>query len=324
LGEHRTDFLLPVVKRLSSKKVMEITMKLSSSLAQRCRSIAMTALVILAFTLVVNPTYATEGGLFEAASDGNVERVRELINAGEDVNQATNGWSPLQIAVDKGRDDVVQLLIEHGANPDTGDNRGTTLLRGAIRKRDRALIVKYLLEGGADVNARDDNGSTALFDAVLARDDAIFDLLLEHGADVNLTGYRDTSVLMSATMNNRNERMVKLLARGANINAINIDGQTALFKAVGLLQWPDPETVRILLNGGATVNVKDHFGKYPLAIARKDLKKFLKSEKSVMKMAKRGQLFETPERIQEIKSDYQQIVTLLENAAANELNQVEK
>ncbi len=56
--------------------------------------------------------------LLEAASDGNLEEVKELIVAGADVDARDNyGWTSLHIASRDGHLEVVKELIVAGADP---------------------------------------------------------------------------------------------------------------------------------------------------------------------------------------------------------------
>jgi ankyrin repeat protein len=262
--------------------------------------------------------------LFEAARDGDVERVQKLIDAGADVNDTTSGhgMSALAIAVDQASRDVgqvavVELLLRHGANADIRDGMGRTLLVYAVTEG--APVVKALLDGGIDVNAQDDLGRTALSNAIIGKDDEVFDLLLEYGADVHLSSDGVSIELQSALANNHVDRVVKLLDLGVDVNARSHDGQTALFAAVDSNWSPMVDAVQLLLERGALANIEDHYGHSPLKLAKKRLKESLRSEKSAMKRAKAGKSFgATPEMVQQKKRDYQQIVTLLELAGARE------
>lgn len=60
----------------------------------------------------------SEVDLIEAVKSGNKESVRELIAAGAQVNQQDKqGWAPLNWAAGKGDLEIVELLIQHGADP---------------------------------------------------------------------------------------------------------------------------------------------------------------------------------------------------------------
>jgi ankyrin repeat protein len=257
--------------------------------------------------------------LFEAARDGDIERVQELIDAGADVNETTRGQGPaLAIAVEMGQAAAVQLLIDSGAVIDIRDSWGRTLLVYALdARKDAAAVVKVLLDAGIDVNARDDLGRIALSNAVIGRDDEVFNLLVEYGSDISLLSDGGSVALQSALANNHVDRVVKLLDLGVDVNARSSDGQTALFTAVDSRWSPTLDAVQLLLDRGAEADIEDHYGGSPLKLARKNLQEFLATEKRQIKRAKAGKLYNTtPEELLQEKRDYQQIVALLEAAGA--------
>ena len=83
----------------------------------------MLSIVILVVSLCSISIYSMD--IFQAAKTGNIDRVRELIAAGADVNQQNNdGWTPLHWAAYNGHQEVVQALIAAGANVNQQDNDG--------------------------------------------------------------------------------------------------------------------------------------------------------------------------------------------------------
>ncbi|MBD1896010.1 ankyrin repeat domain-containing protein [Coleofasciculus sp. FACHB-129] len=93
-----------------------------------------------------------EIALIEAASDGNVEQVRALIQAGADINRRMNSTA-LCNAASRGHDEIVRMLIEAGAdvNKRTSEGYFYPLLDAAYAGH--LEIVRALVEAGADVNA---------------------------------------------------------------------------------------------------------------------------------------------------------------------------
>jgi len=56
--------------------------------------------------------------LVEAVKSGSIEAVKELIESGAEVNhQDKQGWTPLNWAAGKGNLQLIELLLQHGADP---------------------------------------------------------------------------------------------------------------------------------------------------------------------------------------------------------------
>ena len=99
--------------------------------------------------------------LFNAADKGNLEIVRALVEANADLEaQNVHGSSPLHAAISGNRLEVVQYLLQKGANLESNKNGGTALMTAALMTRTE--IVRVLIKAGADVNARSSINQTAL------------------------------------------------------------------------------------------------------------------------------------------------------------------
>ncbi len=86
--------------------------------------------------------------------------------------------APLNTAILNGRLNVIKFLLENGANPNIEDTKGNTALIIATQRSNKE-IVQMLIESGADVNARNSYDSeTALMKAVRALNIDIIKLLL--------------------------------------------------------------------------------------------------------------------------------------------------
>jgi ankyrin repeat protein len=92
--------------------------------------------------------------LQEAAIQGNVEAIKQHIAAGSDVNERdpTSGSSPLITAATFGQIEAARAVMEGGADVNAQNNEGSTPLHTAAFLC-RTEIVKVLLENGADKNA---------------------------------------------------------------------------------------------------------------------------------------------------------------------------
>lgn len=129
-----------------------------------------------------------------ATSDSNNPGVTspkspEAMDCGEcDVNQELiGGRSPLHLAVDTGKLDVVQFLVEHGAKVEHEDNSGWTPLHRAVGNGWLSL-VKYLLAHDADPCKRMPDGTLPLTVALERRDvDLVNALISSSRNDVTVT-----------------------------------------------------------------------------------------------------------------------------------------
>jgi hypothetical protein len=128
--------------------------------------------------------YSDNTPLHAAAYYGDLEMAQVLLEYGVDVNaQNDAGCTPLDFASRDGhRNDsrVVQLLIDHGADPNTRASRsGFTPLHRAS-ENGRIEVVRLLIEHGANVEMQDKYGRTPLNVASGDQRGEIKELLLEH------------------------------------------------------------------------------------------------------------------------------------------------
>ncbi|NJL99309.1 MAG: hypothetical protein HC924_11110 [Synechococcaceae cyanobacterium SM2_3_2] len=112
--------------------------------------------VKLLLTLIaIDPNSPDESGrvpLHLAAWQGNLEMVEALIDAGADINAGNENGSVLDRAIKNDHYRIIALLIERGAYRSISDlNAG---LRDAIRANDLEMVSFFLAEG-AIVNLRD-------------------------------------------------------------------------------------------------------------------------------------------------------------------------
>ena len=94
-----------------------------------------------------------------------------------------DGLTALHLAVKNRHEQVVQRLIEGGANVDaaTTKSEGTPLMLAA--SMGNLGMVRILLECNANLDVRAINGTTAIFNAAYFRKMEVVQVLLEAGAD---------------------------------------------------------------------------------------------------------------------------------------------
>ena len=165
---------------------------------------------------------------------GDKQKVKSLLRQGADVNR------PDVICYKDGRRAVTPALISAAFNGDTE-------------------MLQILLEAGADVNARDDEGSTALLECVMEYAPCV-ELLLKAGADVNARDCENNTALMFASIDGNPEIVQMLLEAGAHVNVHGDDSYEtpyalARFEAYNMDNKGAAECLPLLLNAGALEHV---------------------------------------------------------------------
>jgi len=119
--------------------------------------------------------------IHQAAVDGDVERVKALLDKGEDINQQNRmGWTALIAAVSHQRQPVIELLVSKGADVNVKDKQGRTALFLAVESKQKE-VVELLVSKGAD-NVTTIRGENALTAAKKGGDPEMVDFLTKHGA----------------------------------------------------------------------------------------------------------------------------------------------
>lgn len=201
--------------------------------------------------------------LFVAAGMGNVEVAEVLLHNGAEIGHTSVSGQPyFYDAVSGGMANLagIRFLLEHGANPDASSLTGRKAIVAAVRKG-RIDLVELLLDYGANVNAHDYTGSSLL---PLALDQPngieIAELLLQRGADPNQSSASGESVL-AAVNPKKNFAFAKLLLEaGANGRVADIYGQPIIINVIKdqtLKDEDKTEFVRLLLEHGASAEAKD-------------------------------------------------------------------
>jgi beta-lactamase regulating signal transducer with metallopeptidase domain len=128
---------------------------------------------------------ALDRALYEAAKDGDLNEVNQIILAGANVNGIIEGdGSPLIGAAQSGVLAVARRLLDAGADPDLPvDGDGSPLIHAAARGH--LDIVTLLLDRGADVNQIVPGDENALMCASEQGQLPVVQLLVKHGANVN-------------------------------------------------------------------------------------------------------------------------------------------
>jgi ankyrin repeat protein len=169
----------------------------------------------------------------------------------------------------------VQRLLAEGADVQARDGRGRTALLAAT-ERNHVESARLLIDAGADVNAQDRKSDSPLLLAGASGHLEILKLILRARPDFKVYNRFGGTALIPAAERGHVDIVRELLHTDIDVNHVNRLGWTALLEAIVLSDGGPrhQEVVRLLIAGGADVNLPDRDGISPLAHA--NLKGFRK------------------------------------------------
>lgn len=187
--------------------------------------------------------------------------VETMLRNGESPNVKDGSemrLTPILVAAVYRKDDILKLLVKHGAKVDSKDESGMNALLYAC-ERDNLNQVGFLLKAGAQVNSQNSSGlSCQIYAASMGRL-SLLKLLLSENADVNLQTERGATPLMVAVDNV--DIVETLIKSGAKVDIQDANGRTALYMA---LLNKDLKKVGVLLRYCAKTDLPDKSGTTPL------------------------------------------------------------
>ena len=133
-------------------------------------------------------------------------------------------------AVSSRNEQIVDILLENGANPNLQNHEGQSSLIRAIDLQDKIIAIK-LIKNGANANAKNELGLTALMHAAIDNDIDVADALISNSADINAQDNEGWSALMYAATSpmHKNLTMIDMLLDSkANVRLKTTKGETAL------------------------------------------------------------------------------------------------
>lgn len=194
--------------------------------------------------------------LHYAAYRGDISAVRSELAAGEDIDDGASSYNwfgmeptdtPLTLACASGETEVVQFLIDSGADLEIQNSFGATALHMAISSGS-IVCVSLLLENGADVNAKLGDYSDALLFIAFNPDNdpRLLDLLVEAGYKFEVNSGATDAAIGAAARRDNEKFIHQVLELGA------VPGYEALTGAVerGRVDW-----VELFVSHGADFGI---------------------------------------------------------------------
>ena len=121
--------------------------------------------------------------LLEAVVHGQHEVVQFLIERGADPNKPYRHM-PMNSAAQKGHEKVVRVFLDAGMDPDESGRQGYTPMHFAARNGHKN-VVKMLIDAGAHIDKTNQFGDTPLHWAADEGQSDMYQFLLDNGADPN-------------------------------------------------------------------------------------------------------------------------------------------
>lgn len=213
---------------------------------------------------------------FRAIYDNDTAKISEFLNKGFDINAMNkNGENAVNVAIASGSYNVLQFLIDNGANLNSTSDTGIPPLSQAILEYNKQAIDILLNSKKVDmyyVWGEMWTGSP-LYIACSKANVYALEKMVKNGADLKYDFSEYNAVpLMHYALNYKqfikNEEYRELIAflvlNKADINAKNNQGQTPLMAA---LKNGDIDAFNALIAGGADTLLKDNNGKTALFYA---------------------------------------------------------
>ncbi|XP_063165072.1 protein phosphatase 1 regulatory subunit 12A isoform X1 [Candoia aspera] len=193
-----------------------------------------------------------------ACSSGDTEEVLRLLERGADINYANvDGFAALHQACIDDNIDMVKFLVENGANINQPDNEGWIPLHAAA-SCGYLDIAEYLISQGAHVGAVNSEGNTPLD---IAEEEAMEELLQNEvnrqGVDIEAARKEEERIML---------RDARQWLNSGHINDVRHakSGGTALHVSAAKGYT---EVLKLLIQAGYDVNIKDYDGWTPLHAA---------------------------------------------------------
>ncbi|KAK4171463.1 ankyrin repeat-containing domain protein [Triangularia setosa] len=186
-----------------------------------------------------------------AALNGHVDIVQSLLQLGADPNAfhpVLRHGTALQAACVVGETQIVKLLLSRHADPNVGGGEFTNPLTAAT-SNGHGEIVRLLLEAGANPNQPGGfDGSYPLINAATSLPASFLELLIQAGAKVDAQDPDEDTALIISAFYGDTDCVTTLLRHGADVNLSGAHHGSPLHAAAsrGFV-----ETCRVLLDHGA-------------------------------------------------------------------------
>jgi ankyrin repeat protein len=200
-----------------------------------------------------------------AIRQGNLDRVKAIALASPGLigSADDSGFTPLHVAATAGRVDIIEFLLQSGADIEARTSGGQTPLFQTVPLGSGAAF-EFLLRKGAKLDARDNEGKSILQFALTWQRPGMVDLILARGFVIDVQGSAGQDMLDQAANAGLPTVVTTLLSLKVPVDVGLRNGTTLLHSAArgGLVEF-----AARLLKAGAGVDVRDQHSLTPLQLA---------------------------------------------------------
>ncbi len=221
-----------------------------------------------------HPSEWVERRLAEAAKRSDIQRIKEMVQNGADINTRFDGKTPLIHMAEKRQltPENLSLMVSLGADINSSDSRDrwTALMYAAMHGSFTPLLIHSFAAHGADLNARDIYGNTTPM--LLARQGILtpdmITAFVQNGARINEKSDSGiTALTWSARCNHLTLPLLEsFILNGADLNLRDKDGWTALMW-LAINMTITRELLEKFIVHGVDINAVNSDGKTPFMLA---------------------------------------------------------
>lgn len=144
--------------------------------------------------------------IFDCCENGDASNLKKLLQSKphlvNETDEKNYGRTPLLCAVDRNHKELVEILLDYGADVNQQTEYGWTALHRAAYKN-HVDMCKYLLKNGSHIDKKDTYGRSALFYGVFKGHKDVVEFLVNEGANTKLKDNNDENALYYANKSGR-------------------------------------------------------------------------------------------------------------------------
>jgi ankyrin repeat protein len=208
-----------------------------------------------------------------AVADGNLEKVRERIAAGDDVNTVDVYRTPVLVsALLNGNAEIARALIDAGADPNAAGPTTGNALQAALQSGNLSL-AEFILDRGGRYSPVE--GFSGLQEAVLSGELGFAERLIDAGASIDEPGNLEVngreqtlSLLQWATFQDDQDLIESLVELGASPSVtVNGGGMADMSPLRIAAEYGNDRLVGYYLSLGVDPDIRDRYAVTPLMAA---------------------------------------------------------